>query len=163
MNSEPTISIIVAIGPNREIGNGKDLLWHISADFKRFKTLTTNHPIIMGRKTFESIGKPLPNRTNIVITHDPNFIYEGIVVVNSLEKALNEAKKVDQKEIFIIGGGQIYQQAIQYANKLYLTHVKGNFDATIFFPKYSEFNKVVWESEWMEEGMYTFQYVILKK
>ncbi|KKP69484.1 hypothetical protein A2X44_03055 [candidate division CPR3 bacterium GWF2_35_18] len=163
MNSKPTISIIVAIGPNREIGNGNNLLWHISEDFKRFKTLTTNHPIIMGRKTFESIGKPLLKRTNIVITRDPSFSQNGIIVANSLENALEEAKNIDQKEIFIIGGGQIYQQAMIYANKLYLTEVKGNFNASIFFPEYSKFKKVIWESDWRKENQYEFRFLELTK
>lgn len=166
MNSKfnlPIISIIVAMGDNRGIGKTNKLLWHIKADLKKFKKLTTNHPIIMGRKTFESIGKPLPHRANIVVTRDTNFSRSGILVANSLEKALEEAKKVEKKEIFIIGGGQIYQQALPYAKKLYLTVVKGKFDADIFFPDYSKFDKVIWESQWQKENQYEFKFIELER
>ncbi len=162
-SSGPTISIIVAMDEARGIGKNNGLLWHISADLKHFKQLTTGHPIIMGRNTFESIGKPLPNRTNIVVSRNSNIPIEGVIVCNSLEKAIEKAKTIDQGEIFIIGGGQIYQQAIKYAKRLYLTEVKGNFDATIFFPDYAEFNQVVSESEWQKEGKHEFRFLVLEK
>jgi dihydrofolate reductase len=136
------ISIVVALGKNtRAIGNGPDLLWRISDDLKRFKSLTTGHPIIMGRKTFQSIGRALPNRTNIVITRDANFMAENCIVVHSIEEALAEAHKVDQTEIFIIGGGEIYTQALPYVNKLYLTLVESDAEGDIFFPGYPDFMK----------------------
>ena len=107
------ISIIAAIGKNRELGAGNKLIWHISSDLKRLKELTTGHPIIMGRKTYESIGRLLPNRTNIIITRDANYKVEGAIVVHSLDKAFASAKEsVGSDEIFIFGGAQIFEQAI---------------------------------------------------
>lgn len=145
--NKPIVSIIAAIGENRELGKDNKLLWHIPADFTRFKEITFGRPIIMGRKTYESIGKPLPGRTNIIITRDNNYQQEGCLVTHSLKEAISAAKNKDEKEIFIIGGGQIYQQAIGIADKLYLTIVKGSFDADTFFPDYSRFKKIVFQKE----------------
>ena len=106
--NKPLISLIVAISEkNRVMGKKGGLPWYIPEDLRKFKTLTTGHPIIMGRKTFESIGRPLPNRTNIVITRDSTFHQEGIVVVSSLEMAIHKAQEVESKELFIIGGCEI--------------------------------------------------------
>ena len=126
-------SIIVAIAENNVIGKDNDLIWHISEDLKRFKRITTGNCIIMGRKTFESIGKPLPNRTSIIITRNKNYKQEGCIIVNSLEEAYLTCK--DQKEVFIIGGGEIYNEAYKSANKLYLTKVHENFEGDTFFPE----------------------------
>ena len=146
------ISLVAAIASgNRAIGNNNRLIYHIPEDLKRFKQITSGHPIIMGRKTFESIGMPLPNRTNIVITHDPEYYAEGVTVVHSVEEALKEAEGTD--EVFIIGGGQIYQEVIDKADKLYLTIVEGNPDADTFFPDYSEFKKVVFEESHESDGL----------
>ena len=158
------ISIIAAISESRALGKNGKLLWHIPEDMKRFKKLTEGHVVIMGRKTFESIGKPLSNRINIVVTHNPAVTILGrstqdgnIFVYQSLENALEVAKQKEKEEIFIIGGGQIYQQAIKYADKLYLTIVKGNFEADTFFPDYSEFKKIVFKKESGDENYrYTF-------
>lgn len=151
------ISLIAAIGSNRELGKNNKLLWHIPEDMKRFKNLTTNHVVIMGRKTFQSIGKPLPNRTNIVITRDPSFVCQNCVVCHSLEDALKRGGEIEKEEIFIIGGGQIYKQALNLADKLYLTIVEGDFDADTFFPDYSEFKKVVYEKKGVSDSCnYTF-------
>lgn len=128
-----TISIIAAIGPKRELGKNNRLLWHIPEDLKRFKKITNGHTVIMGRKTFESIGKPLPNRTNIIVTRDGNFTAANYLVTHSLNEAIEMAKKHGETEAFIIGGGQIYEQAIGIADKLYLTIVKGDFTADTFF------------------------------
>lgn len=156
-NNNSVISIIAAIGSNKELGKDNKLLWHIPEDFKRFKELTTGHPVIMGRKTFESIGKPLPQRTNIIITRDKNFQQKNCLVVHSLDEAINIAKTKDDKEIFIIGGGQIYEQAINIADKLYLTIVKGSFDADTFFPDYSRFQKIVFQKKsHSDKYKYTF-------
>jgi len=157
--NKPIISIIAAIGEHRELGKDNKLLWHIPEDFKRFKKITSGHPVIIGRKTFESIGKPLPQRTNIIITHDENFQVEGCLIVHSLEEAIELAKTKDSKEIFIIGGGQIYKQAISIANKLYLTIVKGNFEADTFFPDYSRFKKIVSRKE---ARYHQYQYTFLE-
>lgn len=148
------ISIIAAIASgNRALGKGNKLIYHIPQDLKRFKELTLGHVVIMGRKTFESIGKPLPNRTNIVISRNPSYTAEGTIVVHSLDEALTKAKEVENEEIFIIGGGQIYEEAISKADKLYLTIVEGNPNADTFFPDYSEFKKVVFEEEHESDGL----------
>ena len=127
------ITIIAAIAENNALGKNNQLIWHIPADLKRFKKVTSNHHIIMGRKTFESLGKPLPNRTNIIITRNSNYKAEGCVVVNSLNEAINAAK--EDKNPFILGGAEIYKQAIEIADKLDLTFVHHEFDADVFFPK----------------------------
>ena len=132
-NPNQTITIIAAIAENNALGKNNDLIWHLPADLKRFKKTTTGHHIIMGRNTFESIGKPLPNRTTVIITRNPTYKVEGCVVVNSLEKALEVAK--NDATPFIIGGAQIYKQAILIADKLDITEVHHSFDADVFFPK----------------------------
>lgn len=159
---KPVISVICAIGKNREIGKNNQLLWHIPEDFKHFKTVTSGHPIMMGQKTFESIGRPLPNRTNIVITNDHNFFAEGCEVVYSIEEAIERAKEVDQKEIFFIGGGMIYKQAVPLADKIYLTIVEGEFEADTFFPEYAEFTKIVAQREGSDEN-FKYKFVELVK
>lgn len=126
------VSVIVAVSRNQVIGKENQLIWKLSADLKRFKALTTGHTIIMGRKTFDSIGKPLPNRTSIVITRQQDYKIDGCIVVNSLEEALEKA--ADQEEVFIIGGGTIYKEALPKANKLYYTKVHKNFEGDTFFP-----------------------------
>lgn len=139
--------MIAALSDNRVIGKENKLLWHIPEDFKRFKTITSGHPIIMGRKTYQSIGKPLPNRSNIVVTRDTNFTAEGCIIVHSLEQGLEEAKKINNEEIFIIGGGDLYKQGMNYADKLYLTIIHQKFDGDTFFPDYSDFKTVVFEQK----------------
>lgn len=158
------ISIIAAIGKNRELGKDGKIPWHISEDFKRFKEITSGHPIVMGRKTWESFPiKPLPNRYNIIITRDTEFKPEGVAVCNSIEDAIKVAKKErGGEEIFIIGGGQIYQQALPFVDKLYLTVVDSFFDADTFFPDYSEFKKVIFEKAG-EDGKYKYKFLELEK
>lgn len=133
------ITIIAAIAENNALGKDNQLIWHLPADLKRFKKVTSNHPVIMGRKTFESLGKPLPNRTNIIITRNVNFKAEGCVVVNSLQQAI-EISKGDE-DPFILGGAEIYKQAIEIADKLDLTFVHHQFEADAFFP---EIDKTIW-------------------
>jgi len=135
------ISIIVAASRNNVIGKDNDLIWHLSSDLKRFKELTTGHHIIMGRKTFDSIGKPLPNRTSIIISRQENYSVEGCIVVHSLEEALEKVE--NDQEAFIIGGGSIYHEALAKADKIYLTRVHHNFEGDTFFPK---LNSKEWES-----------------
>lgn len=149
------ISMIAAIASeNRALGKGMELIYKIPDDLKRFKEKTSGHVIIMGRKTFESIGKALPNRINIVVTRDPNFSAENIVVTHSLDEALHLAElKVGNEEILIIGGGLVYKEAIDKADKLYLTIVEGNPEADTFFPDYSEFKKVVFEQSHESDGL----------
>jgi len=132
LSSNPTI--IAAVAENNAIGKDNQLLWHLSDDLKRFKSLTSGHHIIMGRKTFESFPKPLPNRTHVVITKQEDYkVPHGIIVVNSLKDALDVAKEDNQP--FIIGGGEIYNQSLEVANKIELTRVHHNFEADTFFPK----------------------------
>ena len=125
------------MGKNREIGADNQLLWHLPKDLKHFKELTSGHPIIMGRKTYESIGKPLPNRTNIVISRKNDWFEEGILIVGSIKEALKFAKKIDEN-VFIIGGGTIYEQTIDLADQLEVTLVDAKLKANTFFTKKDE-------------------------
>ena len=137
----PEITIIVAAAENNAIGKDNKLIWHLSDDLKRFKSLTNGHHIIMGRKTFESFPKPLPNRTHIVITRQENYkVPVGVIVVNNLDDALDAAKNDPQP--FIIGGGEIYKQAMAIADKIELTRVHENFDADTYFPY---IDTVIWK------------------
>ena len=156
------ISIIAAIGQNRELGKDNKLLFHIPKDLKRFKKITFGHPVIMGRKTFESLGKPLPKRTNIIITRNRNYKAKGCIICHSLINAIEIAQKKSKNEVFIIGGGQIYKQAIKLADKLYLTIVKGEFEADTYFPDYSQFKKVIKEEKKESKG-YKYMFLELVK
>ena len=128
------ISIILAVSENDVIGGNNKLLWYLPADLKHFKRITQKHTIIMGRKTYESIGRPLPSRTNIVITRKTNYSPEGVLVVNSIETAINKAEEQNGNEVFIIGGGEIYNQSIDIADKIYLTRVHQQFKGDVTFP-----------------------------
>jgi dihydrofolate reductase len=129
-------SLIVAMGENRVIGGSGHIPWHLPADFKHFKELTMGHPIVMGRKTFESIGKPLPGRVNIVITRDANYRREGIVVVVSPDAAVAAAAAAPGgDEMFVIGGAEIYKLFLPRADRIYLTQVHGTFEGDVFFPE----------------------------
>jgi dihydrofolate reductase len=132
------ISIIVAMSSNRVIGRDGQIPWHLPDDLKRFKQLTTGHPIIMGRKTYQSIGRPLPNRTNIVLTRDDAFDAEGCVVVHDLDAALAHAREVEDDIAFIIGGGHIYEAALPLADVLDITHIDAHVEGDTFFPLYDE-------------------------
>jgi dihydrofolate reductase len=129
------ISIIAAVADNNVIGGNNKLLWHLPADLKRFKQLTLGHPVIMGRKTFESIGKPLPGRENVVITRNPDFKAEGITIVRSLDEVL---KKFSGQDVFIIGGAEIYAQSMSLADKIFLTRIYQLFEGDSFFPAIDE-------------------------
>lgn len=125
------VKIIVATSKNRVIGDSNNLIWHLPADLKRFKELTTGNSIVMGRKTYESIGRPLPNRRNIIITRDVKYDVEGCEVVNSLEEAL----MICNNNCFIIGGGEIYKQSMSIADQIYLTLVHEDFEGDTEFPE----------------------------
>ncbi len=158
----PKISMIAAIASeNRALGLNGRLIYAIPEDLKRFREITTGHPIIMGRKTFESIGMPLPNRRNIVITRDEDYFAEGVVIVHSLEEALGLV--LNEEEIFIIGGGEIYQEAINMADKLYLTVVEGNPQADTYFPDYSDFKKIIHEEDHETEEGLKYKFLDLEK
>lgn len=128
------ISIIVAVAQNGIIGGDNTLLWHISEDLKHFKAITTGHPVVMGRKTYESLGRPLPNRRNVVITRQDGFEAPGCDVVNSLDAAF--ALFGSDEEIFVIGGGEIYAQALEVADKFYLTVVHKDYEGDTSFPEW---------------------------
>ena len=136
------VTIIAAIGLNNALGKDNDLIWHLPADLKRFKKTTTGFPIIMGRKTYESIGRPLPNRTNIIVTRNSDYHQDGCVVKSSLKEAI--ASVANEEDVFIIGGAQIYNQAIEQglADRLDITLVQESFEADVYFP---EFDKMEWE------------------
>lgn len=163
--NKPKISIIVATTKDRLIGNTRtnDLLWHIPEELKRFKQITTGHPIIMGRKTYESIGRVLPNRTNIIITRDTNFSVPQAIVVHSLDEAVRRASAINSNEIFIIGGGQIFEQALPLADKLYVTIVEGNFNGDVYFPNYSSFDKIIFQQKQESDGYFYTFYELEKK
>ncbi|MBI4137082.1 dihydrofolate reductase [Candidatus Roizmanbacteria bacterium] len=133
----PTISLIAAIDRNRGLGKDNKIPWHIPEDLKHFKEITMGHPVIMGRKTFESIGKPLPGRVTIVVTRNPNYAC-GVRTVHSLDDAISYATSLDQKEIFIIGGAEIFKQSIHRAHKLYLTIIDAAYEVDTYFPAYEE-------------------------
>lgn len=134
INKKPSLSIIVAIAQNGAIGKNNDLLWHLSGDLKRFKKLTTGHPVVMGRKTWESLPKrPLPGRKNIVFTQNPDFEAEGAEVVHSVNELFKTLKDCDE-EVFVMGGAAIYQLLLPFANRLYITRVYRDYEADVFFP-----------------------------
>ena len=142
------VTIIAAIANNNALGKDNDLIWHLPADLKRFKKVTSGHHILMGRNTFESIGKPLPNRTTVIITRNKNYKQEGCIVVDSIEKAIDVAKNDEQ--IFIIGGAQIYKQTIasNLVDQLDITQVHHSFDADVYFP---EIDSDIWKEVAREE------------
>jgi len=129
------ISAIVAMSKNRVIGKDNKIPWHLPADLKYFKKTTLNHHIILGRKCYESIGRPLPKRTNIIVTRNKKYKEEGCIVVGSIEEALEFSRKREQVEVFIAGGGQIYEQSMALWDKLYLTEVAVETEGDVYFPK----------------------------
>ncbi|OHA89792.1 MAG: hypothetical protein A3C70_00870 [Candidatus Zambryskibacteria bacterium RIFCSPHIGHO2_02_FULL_43_14] len=159
----PHISIIVAHSRNMVIGKTNNLPWRLPEDLKRFKKLTTGHPIIMGRKTYQSIGRPLPSRTNIVVTRDINLEIPGCIVVHSAVEAIKRAQEFDQEEVFIIGGAEIYKETLSLADRLYVTKVEMDVDGDAFFPEYSNiFTKKISKESGEFEGL-KYSYLILEK
>ena len=155
------ISLIAAIGKNNVIGVDNKLPWKLSADLKRFRTITSGKPVIMGRKTFESIGGPLPNRKNIIITRDKNYKADGCVVVHSAEEALHAAG--ENGEVMIIGGAEIYRQLLPKADKMYLTVIDGEFDGDAYFPEYSKDEWKEISIEEHEDGGLRYSFVDLER
>lgn len=160
------ISLIVAMDRNRGIGVNNTLPWRLSADLKMFKQLTMGHHIIFGRKTYESIGKPLPGRTTIIITRNIQYNAEGCIVVQTIEQAIDVARNAGEEECFICGGAEIYNQSLDVADKLYLTEVHADVHADTFFPQ-------IGEQEWQtiskqdfpsdEKNQYDFTFRTLEK
>ncbi|WP_443939672.1 dihydrofolate reductase [Pedobacter sp. MW01-1-1] len=159
------LSIAVAVGENWAIGKDNQLLWHMPADLKFFKETTSGHTVVMGRKTFDSVGRPLPKRRNIVITRAKDLKIEQVEVVNSLEEAI-ELTKQEEKPVFIVGGAEIYRQALPLCNTLYLTTIHHVFDADTFFP---EINRTEWEEISKErhpadeKNPYDYTFEVLKR
>lgn len=141
------LSMIVAMAENRIIGRDGGMPWHLSADLKYFKRVTMGAPVIMGRKTYESIGRALPGRTNIIVTRDRTFVRDGIEVVHDLSDAIRQAETIatgeNKDEIFVIGGAQIYDQALSRADRLYITEIHQTCDGDAAFPEFSK-------SDWRE-------------
>jgi len=161
MMKKPTVSIIVAMAKNRVIGKDNDMPWHLPADLQYFRKMTSGKPIIMGRKTYESIGRPLPKRHNIIISRNSDYVVEGCDVVTSLEKAVEIAGDVE--ELFIIGGGFLYNQTIDAADKLYLTFIDIDVEGDTFFPNYEHLNTVkVFSEEHSkdEKNPYDYEFTI---
>jgi dihydrofolate reductase len=159
------LSIIVAVGENNAIGKDNKLLWHITEDLKHFKSITNGHPVIMGRKTFESIGKALSGRVNIVISRNPQLAVQGCIVAPSLEKAISVASEIDENQ-FIIGGASIYREALPIVDTIYLTVVRNSYDADAFFPAipktgWNEVERIDFAKG--KDFDYPFSFVTLKK
>lgn len=156
-----SVSIIAAVGRNFELGKNNDLIWHFKQDMKFFKETTLGHTVIMGRKTFESLPKALPNRLNVVITSDSSYSAENIVVVSSVEQAL---KYCDNEEAFVIGGGMIYKEFLPFADKLYLTEIEDSCEnADTYFPSFdkNEYKRIVVKST--DENGIAFSHIIYEK
>lgn len=156
------LKILVAFDENRVIGKNNALIWHLPADLKRFKALTTGHVIIMGRKTFESIGRPLPNRTTIVISRQQDLKIEGVILAHSVEEAILKAKSISRDDIFIVGGAEIYQLSLPLADQILVTQLHDIFEGDAFFP---EILPAMWEVAEQERGVtdeqnaYQFSYI----
>ena len=163
----PRISVIAALGRGRVLGRNNELLWHLPEDLKRFKQLTLGHPVIMGRKTFDSIlaslGKPLPGRANIVVTRDETWHHPEVLATYSLDEAFARAREVDQEEVFIIGGAQLYEQALPHTDRLYLTLSDDEKVADVFFPPYETlFTKKITE-EMGSSSTPPYRFIVLEK
>ena len=154
------ISMIAAMDSKMGIGKNGTLPWSIPEDLQRVRSLTKGHTIIMGRKTFESIGHPLPDRTNIILTRNLSYNSMGCPIVTSLNEAIEMAKDNGESEVFIFGGGDVFAQGIALADELYLTIVEGDFGADTFFPDYSDFTRKIFEEE-HQSGEYRYKYLTL--
>jgi dihydrofolate reductase len=158
----PRLSLIVAVDEQRAIGKDNHLLWHIPEDLRRFKAITTGHVVVMGENTFRSIGRPLPHRTNIVMTLSEKADLPGCIIAHSVDEAIALGREREREEIFVIGGASIYQQFLPFADRLYLTRVAGKYAADTFFPDYSDFSVVVSE-EPCDNGEYQFTFFVLER
>lgn len=160
------ISQIVAVAQNGVIGKDNDLIWKLPNDLKNFKKITSGHCLITGRKNYDSIGRPLPNRTNIIITRNKSFKAEGCIVVFSLDEALEVARSHKETEVFIMGGGQIYKESIDYCDKVYFTDVKSTFDGDTFYDRsmlndFDEVERVQYTKD--EKHLYDFDFVVFNR
>lgn len=165
-HQKPIISAIAAMAENRVIGKDNKMPWHLPADLKHFKATTSGHPVVMGRKTYESIGKPLPDRTNIILTRDLQYSAPDCVILNSIETALSMANELDMDEIFIIGGAEVYRQLLPVTQRVYLTIVHHNFDGDAFFPelKADEWQEVSRERHTADDkNKYDYSFVVMER
>ena len=158
----PRLSMIVAVDESRAIGKDNRLLWNIPEDLKHFKELTSGHAVIMGENTYHSMGHPLPNRTNIVVTLNQELELPGCQVVHSLDEAVQVAREHEKEEVFVMGGASIYKQFLPMIDRLYLTLVAGTHEADTYFPDYSDFTKVISEEK-HENGEYRFTFFVLER
>jgi dihydrofolate reductase len=159
------ISLIVAMSSNRAIGLDGQMPWHLSADLKRFKQITMGHPIIMGRLTFEAIGKPLPGRTNFIVSRNPYYQQEGCIVVDTVEAAINYGCRL-ANEVFVIGGSTMYEATLPIADSLYVTQINQNFEGDTFFPDFDRTNWIELEREDVVDDPkvgFTYSFLKLKK
>ncbi|MFP7484636.1 type 3 dihydrofolate reductase [Priestia filamentosa] len=159
------ISFIVAMDDNNLIGKDNALPWHLPADLAYFKKVTTNHTIVMGRKTYESIGRPLPKRKNVVLTHSTAFQEEGVTVIHSLDE-LKEMANRSNEELFIIGGARLYEQLLPVADRLYVTHIRATFDGDTHFPVFSKEEwKIIDSKEHKkdEKNAYDYEFVVYER
>jgi dihydrofolate reductase len=136
-----TLSIVVILSTNNVIGRDNQLPWHMPADLKRFKNLTMGHHILMGRRTFDEIKKPLPGRVNVVITRDHHFAVEGVAISRSIDEAISKAEAAGDKEIFLIGGGEIFKQVIHRADRMYITRIHADIEGDTYFPEFDDVNE----------------------
>jgi dihydrofolate reductase len=155
------ISLIVAMSSNRAIGLDGQMPWHLSADLKRFKQITMGHPILMGRLTFESIGRALPGRTNIVVSRNPDYRPEGCLVVDSVEAAISQGCQLDD-EVFVIGGSMLYEATLPIANTLYITQINQDFEGDTFFPDFDRNNWAEVEREEVIDDKVSFDFSFLR-
>lgn len=159
------ISFIVAMDDNNLIGKDNALPWYLPADLAYFKKVTTNHTIVMGRKTYESIGRPLPNRKNVVLTHSTSFQEDGVTVIHSLDE-LKEMANHSNEELFIIGGARLYEQLLPVADRLYVTHIRATFDGDTHFPAFlKEEWKIIDSKEHKkdEKNAYDYEFVVYER
>jgi dihydrofolate reductase len=155
------ISLIVAMSSNRAIGLDGQMPWHLSADLKRFKQITMGHPILMGRLTFESIGRALPGRTNIVVSRNPDYRPEGCLVVDSVEAAISQGCQLDD-EVFVIGGSTLYEATLPIASTLYITQINQDFEGDTFFPDFDRNNWAEVEREEVIDDKVSFDFSFLR-
>ena len=160
----PRISIIAAMARNRVIGINNTLPWHLSADLKHFKALTMGHCIVMGRKTYESIGKPLPGRTSVIVTRQPDYQVPGAIVTGSVDEALQSCATYE--ESFVIGGAELYRQTLGRCQRMYITEIQGDFDGDTFFPEFShdEWRETAREKHHLDDGSeLEYHFVVLDR
>jgi len=160
------IAMIAAVAENHVIGKDNQLLWKLSADMKLFRTYTTGHHVIMGRKTFDSLGKPLPNRSNVIVTRQMDYMVEGAAPCTSLAEAIDIAEDGEETEVFIIGGAEIYRLGMYMADTLYISHVHASFEGDAFFP---QIDPSIWELKDKtayqkdEKNQYDFDFCVYQK